>query len=165
MFTLTILRGASAPEGTPGKLVSSAGFTCDTQELQWANNKRGISCIMPDTYDACLWFSPMLKRMVVRLEDKHGRHDCLIHNGNWAGEGEGEITQIHGCTEVGHGFGDIKRPDGVMQHGILNSGNTLNMLIEHIISQVGQNGHFNVTYAWDTGCEPEDMTDLNEEKA
>lgn len=161
MFSISVLRGHSTPEGTCGKLTTSAGFSCDTLELEWQNNKSGVSCILPDTYNASIWFSPHLDRNVIRLEDKHGRADCLVHNGNFAGEAEGEITQIHGCTEVGHDYGQIEKPLGGTQFGILASGNTLNMLIEHVISQVGENGKFTVSYAWDDGYAPDDMADLN----
>jgi hypothetical protein len=48
-----------------------------------------------------------------------------------------------------------------MQHGILASGVTLDALVEHVISQVGENGSCVVTYSWADGCQPTDMTDLN----
>ena len=116
----------------------------------------GISCIKPapggdpETYSASLWYSPTLGRTVVRLEDKYGRSNCLLHNGNWAGEGAGEVTQVHGCTEVGQGYGQIKRPvDGnVTQFGILHSAETIDALVAHIKDQVGDQ-LFTVTYSWD----------------
>lgn len=152
---IQIVRGKSTPEGTPGELTTNAGFSCQTLELQWADNQRGISCIKPapgdspETYNATIWYSPTLNREVVRLEDKYGRQDCLLHNGNWAGEGTGEVTQVHGCTEVGQGYGQIKRPvDGnVTQFGILHSVATLEALIAHIKEQVGD-VPFTVTYSW-----------------
>jgi hypothetical protein len=153
---IKIVRGKSTPEGTPGKLDTGEGFTCDTLELQWADNQRGISCIKPapgdapETYNATIWYSPTLGRDVVRLEDKHGRFDCLLHNGNFASEVPGEITQVHGCTEVGRGYGQIKKPvDGsVTQFGILNSVVTLTELITHIRGQIGD-ATFTVTYSWE----------------
>ena len=152
---IKIVRDKSTPEGTPGKLDTGMGFQCDTLELQWADNQRGISCIKPapgdapETYKASIWHSPTLGHDVVRLEDKYGRQDCLIHNGNFAGEGTGEITQVHGCTEVGRGYGQITRPaDGaVTQFGILHSVVTLEALIAHIREQVGD-APFTVTYSW-----------------
>ena len=158
---IMIVRGKSTEEGTPGKLDSGAGFICDTLELEWQNNKTGMSCIISDTYHASVWFSPHLNRKVIRLEDKHGRKDCLLHNMNFAGEGTGEITQVHGCTGVGEGFGYITRPDGGgTQWGIENSGSTLASLIAHIEERAG-NAMFTVTYSWGEGCESEDMRDLN----
>lgn len=153
MFSIIVTRARSTPSGTPGVLKTSGGFTCDTLELQWADNQSGISCIMPDTYQAVLWWSPTLNRLVVRLEDKHGRKDCLIHNGNWAGEASGEITQIHGCTEVGQGYGMVQRPDGKMQFGIKGSSQTLAALITHIQENVSAIP-FSVTYVWGDGFAP-----------
>lgn len=151
---ILVLRGKSADEGTPSKLTTLDGFVCDSQELPWRNNRTGVSCILADTYNAELWLSPHLG-WVVRLEDKHGRKSCLIHSGNFAGDTDkGKVTQVHGCTEVGRGFGEIALPKGGEQHGVLNSKKTLADLIAHI----GQGPH-RVTYRWDEGCEPDDLTD------
>lgn len=133
---------ATGPLGTPGKLTLPNLFECDTLELQPNNNERGTSCIRPmpggepESYHGRVWWSPTLKRLVVRYEDKNGRKDCLIHNGNWAGEGEGQITQVHGCTEVGIGYGDIERSDKVTQWGTKMSGSTLAGLIEALRAKV-----------------------------
>ena len=160
-FALSIVRQVSVDTGTPGTLKSSADFTCSTLELEWQNNRSGVSCIIADTYNASLWFSPTLKRMVVRLEDKHGRKDCLLHNANWAGLGEGEDTQVHGCTAIGMGYGKLQNPDGNMQFAVLNSGNTLDKLIAHIQANIAAGASFPVTFSWDTNCAPADLTDLN----
>ena len=158
MMDIKIVRDLSRMtlEGTPGKLDTGTGFTCDTLELHWADNQRGISCITPapdgtsETYNATIWHSPTLNRDVVRLEDKYGRQDCLLHNGNWAGEGPNEVTQVHGCTEVGRGYGQIKRPvDGnVTQFGIMNSVVTLEALIAHI-KENADDQPFTVSYSWE----------------
>ena len=163
-INLNVVRGKSTPEGTPGKQTSDAGFSCDTLELQWANNRRGISCILADTYTATIWYSPTLGHEVLRLEDKHGRFDCLEHNGNFAGEAHGEVTQVHGCTEVGRGYGQIKRPgDGqVTQYGILHSVATLAELIQHVKDTIGEDGKISITYSWGAGCAPDDLTDALE---
>lgn len=153
-----IRRKKGQPWGTPGTLRSDRGFACDTLELPWKNNQRGVSCIIADTYMGWVWQSPTMGRAVVRLEDKHGRRDCLIHNGNWAGDtsiddnidGKPDfVTQIHGCTEVGQGFGMIVRPDGTPQMGILSSKPTLALLVAHLGA-----GHHTFTYQWEDGCEP-----------
>lgn len=145
--------------GTPGRLTTDKGFSCDTLELPWADNKRGISCIKADSYNGWLWQSPTFKRMVVRLENKHGRFDCLIHNANFAGDQEidknadgvpDEFTQIHGCTAVGAGFGMVKRPDnGELQMGILSSKDTLAKLVAHL----GPGTH-EFIYVWEDGAAP-----------
>lgn len=160
-FSVNIVRQKSTIDGTPGNLTTSAGFTCSTLELEWKNNRSGISCIIVDTYQASLWFSPTLKRLVVRLEDKHGRTACLHHNANWAGLGEGEDTQVHGCTAVGNGYGKLQNPEGNMQFAVLNSGNTLDKYIAHIQANIVEGASFTVTYTWADSCAPADLTDLN----
>lgn len=144
--------------GTPGTLRSDRGFVCDTLELPWKNNQRGVSCIIADTYMGWLWQSPTMGRTVVRLEDKHGRRDCLIHNGNWAGDTSIDdnldgvadyITQINGCTLVGMGYAMIERKDGALQMGILSSKPMLAKLVEHLGP-----GHHTFTYVWEDGAAP-----------
>ena len=139
---ITITRGESTPEGTPGVLVTENGFTCDTLELMWADNKKGISCIKLDTYSAEVWDSPTLNQRVLRLEDKHGRSDCLIHNGNFAGSiAGGEFTNVHGCTLVGYGYGTLQNPLGKSQFAILRSVKAL----QDFMQAVGDGPH-EVTY-------------------
>ena len=160
-MVITITRGKSTPEGTPGVLTTDDGFTCDTLELEWQNNLPNVSCILADTYSAFLWFSPHLQQQVVRLQDKHGRANCLMHNANFAGEGTDEIKQIEGCTALGDGYGDIMKPDNSgTQWGILKSEATLKALVAHINAAIGANP-FNVTYVWGDGCAPDDLTDKN----
>lgn len=164
-------RKRSTPLGTPGRMTLENGFACDTLELAWHNNERGRSCTIADTYRGKAWWSPMLKRVVIRLEDKHGRHDCLVHNGNFAadeedldGDGVDEVTQIHGCTETGNGYGDVKRKDGKMQWGIRGSVAALTALIDSLRCPVEeadtvltidgeQHGFHDVelTYSWEEG--------------
>lgn len=148
-------REKSGQFGTPGLLtVSEVGFQCDTLELRWKDNRRGVSCILPDTYDCWTWTSPTLNKkgsgLVLRLEDKHGRGDCLVHNGNFAGDPEEDpelITNVHGCTLTGRGYGQIGKPHGGTQWGIMRSVDTLN----EFLAAVGP-GHHRITYRWD---EPE----------
>ena len=157
---INIVRSRSTQEGTPGILTTDAGFTCKTLELPWANNQSGISCIFADIYTGGIWYSPHLNRLVIRLEDKHGRQNCLVHNGNFAGEGVNEVTQIHGCTEVGNGYGQLDNGTGRNQFAIEDSSATLALLIAHIKSNIGDDP-FTVSYAWDTDCEPADLSDKN----
>lgn len=158
---VTIRRGQQQPWGTPGKLVTAAGFACDTLELPWRDNRRGESCIKPDRYLGWLWQSPTMHRTVVRLENKHGRQDCLIHAGNFAGDtlldidGDGRggdlVTHVHGCTLVGNGFGELLNKAGEMQTAILHSRDTLAELVEHL----GPGPH-TFMYLWGDGCKPGD---------
>lgn len=145
------------------------GFSADTLELPWHNNERGKSCTAPGVDKGKVWWSPSLKRLVIRYADRNGRKDCLVHNGNWAGDVDaGEITQIHGCTEVGNGYGNLERPDKKMQWGILHSGATLAGLIESLRCSVeeadtvltinGQDQGFHdveIIYVWADGASPE----------
>jgi hypothetical protein len=171
-----VVRGESTPFGTPGRMALENDFRCDTLELGWHNNERGKSCTKADTYRGKVWWSPSLKRLVIRFEDKHGRKDCLVHNGNFAGEerdidgdGAAEVTQIHGCTLVGVGHGDVQRKDGKMQFGIKQSGSTLAALIESLrvkdlseadtVIEMNSDGHgfhdVEIQYRWGDGCAPE----------
>lgn len=155
-----VLRSRSLIHGTPGRLTTENGFSCDTLELPWEDNKRGISCIKAGIYKGWLWESPTMHRTVVRLEDKNGRKDCLLHNANFAGDQTidvdydgvpDEFTQIHGCTAVGMGYGLVSRPDTkAMQMGILSSKDTLARLVAHL----GPGTH-EFEYAWEEGANPE----------
>ncbi|MFZ6848096.1 DUF5675 family protein [Undibacterium sp. RuRC25W] len=153
-MNITITRKQSTPSGTPGNLtvVNPAGdtFTCETLELPWQDNTPGISCIINDSYSAAIWHSDHLDCDVLRLEDKHGRQDCLIHCGNFAGDvSQGMETQVHGCTLVGSRYGSLANDDGSAQMAILNSRVTLAQLIEFVGT-----GEHNVDYHWAQGCEP-----------
>lgn len=168
----TVVRQRSSQLGTPGAMRLENGFSCDTLELPWHNNERGKSCTKADTYFGRVWFSPMLKRLVIRYADKNGRSDCLVHNGNWAadevdvdGDGKREVTQVHGCTEVGRGYGEILRKDGAKQWGILRSVTTLKELLQSLEDgkpvAIGPDGFATgfhnvvIAYSWAPGCEPE----------
>lgn len=168
-----VVRQRSTALGTPGRMLLSNNFNCDTLELPWRNNERGKSCTKPDTYRGRVWWSPTLKRPVIRFEDKHGRKDCLAHNANFAaeerdqdGDGAAEVTQIHGCTAVGMTYGPIERKDKKMQWGIRFSGSTLDALIRSLRDQSVEAGladedgflsgyhDVEITYRWAPGMEP-----------
>lgn len=168
-----VLRGLSAPTGTPGGWRLETGFFCDTLELPWHNNERGRSCTKPGIDRGRVWFSPKLRRPVIRYEDRDGRQDVEVHNANWAadardidGDGVPEVTQLHGCTAVGRGYGMILRKDGRQQFGIKSSGPTLDALIAALrdpmveVPQVGGAGYLTgyheveVEYSWATDCAP-----------
>jgi len=153
-MNITITRKKSMPNGTAGELfvTNQIGetFSCNTLELPWLDNEPGVSCILADTYDASIWHSEHLDCFVLRLGDKHGRQDCLIHCGNFAGEvSAGLETQVHGCTLVGDRYGELANDEGVSQMAILGSRETLARLIEFI----GSGPHF-VMYQWVQGCDP-----------
>lgn len=156
---LHILRDESTDNGTPGALtVLELGWGCCSLEPPWRNNLSGVSCIVPDTYRAWPWYSPTLKRMALRLEDKHGRKDCLVHNANFAGDSaKGLLSQVHGCTAVGSRFGPIQKPNSrESQFGIMESVTTL----ERLLAVIGEGPHM-ITYEWGTNAIPGDLRDLN----
>ena len=153
-MNITITRKQSTSSGTPGNLtaVNPAGdiFTCATLELPWQDNTPGISCIINDSYSASIWHSDHLDCDVLRLQDKHGRQNCLIHCGNFAGDvSQGMETQVHGCTLVGSRYGALANDDGSAQMAILNSRATLAQLIEFVGA-----GEHTIDYQWTHGCEP-----------
>jgi hypothetical protein len=160
-----VIRQSPRPDGTgtPGSLRLENGFQCDTLELVWHANERGRSCTAAGVDRGKVMYSPHLKRLVVHYEDRNGRQDCEIHNGNFAGdEALDEVTNVHGCTVVGHGYGDVVRSDGKRQWGVKVSGATLAGLIESLMSPDGeteidgQRYHdVEITYRWADGCSPE----------
>jgi hypothetical protein len=151
----SVVREESGPLGTPGTLLLDSQFTCNTLELDWHDNERGVSCIKPMTYRGWVWWSDHLGRRVIRLEDKNGRKDCLLHNGTFAGDvSEGNITQIHGCTIVGKGYAKVLRPDGQLQFGIVNSKGTLESLVESLKNDDGSYDDVLLSYIWREGCAP-----------
>ena len=173
---IDILRRKSTDYGTPGRATLDENWQCDTLELGWHGNKKGISCTKADTYKGWLWYSPTMKRWVVRLEDKHGRGDCLLHNGNFAGdESLGLQTQVHGCTLIGRGYADIEMKnhgagythldvlDGT-QFGISASRITLDELIRQLggdptlppTEKQPEGTDCLVTYTWEDGAQPAD---------
>lgn len=174
--TINILRRKSTDFGTPGRVTLDGIWQCDSLELPWNGNQRRISCIKADIYRGWLWYSPTFKRWVIRLEDKHGRFDCLLHNGNFAGdESKGLQTQVHGCTLIGRGYADIEMPghgvgythlevlDGT-QFGISASRVTLDELIRQLggdptlpsTAKQPEGIDMVVTYCWENGAQPED---------
>lgn len=151
-MNITITRQQSQDWGTPGHLVvEETGFECETLELPWRDNAKGVSCIMADSYTATVWHSDHLGVDTLRLEDKHGRADCLIHQGNFAGDTEmGLETQVHGCTLPGASYGNLARTDGQgIQQGILKT----RTVLAGLLANIGAGPHV-VTYRWAEGCEP-----------
>jgi len=65
-----------------------------TLELPNMNNAKDISRILQGDYSAGLEYSDKYKSMVLRLEDKNGRSDILIHPGNYS-------KDTHGCILPG----------------------------------------------------------------
>lgn len=158
-----VLRGKSDPLGTQGGIRLDNGFTSHTLEKPWHDNARGQSCITADTYNGKVVMSAHFKRLVILFDDKNGREACEIHHGNFAADevdvdhdGIAEITDVHGCTLVGHNYGLIQRKDGRQQFGIRNSAAALTALIASLRDDQLPGGYHDViiTYRWGEGCAP-----------
>jgi hypothetical protein len=67
---------------------------CETLELPWRDNQRGISCIPEGSYECKLGFSPSRKYDVYWLQNVIGRQDVQIHIGNFT-------KDIRGCILLG----------------------------------------------------------------
>lgn len=151
----TLTRRQSTDFGTPGELILETGWSCNTLELPWNGNQRGISCVKAGTYRGRKFFSPRLNRNVVRLDDANGRQDVELHNGNFAGESSKKLfTQVHGCILPGREYSEIllpkPNPEGKAQYGITSSVITLNSLL----AQLGEDD-IELTIVWAEGAQPE----------
>jgi hypothetical protein len=67
---------------------------CETLELPWRDNYRGISCIPEGAYECRIGHSPFRGYPVYWLQDVPGRSDVQIHIGNFP-------KDIRGCILVG----------------------------------------------------------------
>jgi hypothetical protein len=108
---LSLFRGPSADQGTPGVLLRPDGSRLAyTLELPWRGNRRMRSCIPPGVLPAgeypvrCV-VTP--KRGPVYLVQKvTGRDSILIHSGNVAGDVEkGLESDVLGCILLGFARG------------------------------------------------------------
>jgi len=171
-FYLTITRRQSTDFGTPGFAVLTDGhgdvlMQMDTLELPWRGNRKMVSCIKADAYPAHRYQSGVFKRLLWKLEDRHGRGDCAIHNGVFAGDTTKTFvthtgtaapgqTHVHGCTLVGREYGDVPinwtDPSAPKQWGIHRGKDTLN----EFMKATAPADELLVTYTWDEGCAPED---------
>ena len=120
MQTVLILRNKSTEQGTFGRLVA-AGYACATLELQWRDNRNGLSCIPAGEYRCWYGRSPARKSSAYRLEDPHyvsgvpGRSGVLIHSGNFAGATDkGFKSHVLGCILLGKYTGRINGQRAVL---------------------------------------------------
>lgn len=91
------------PDGTNGAIYGLDGFICDTIELPWKENERGVSCIEECTIEVRPRYTKE-KGDHLEIIGEPGRADCLFHCANWA------LTQLRGCIAPvmsfgGHGIG------------------------------------------------------------
>ena len=79
---------------TLGSIFIDGEQFCETLELPWRDNQRGISCIPEGSYECRLGLSPSRGYKVYWLQDVPGRKDVQIHIGNFP-------KDIRGCILVG----------------------------------------------------------------
>ena len=83
---------------TLGAMFDGDERVCETLELPWRDNYRGISCIPEGVYECKIGYSPSRKYDVYWLQDVPGRSDVQIHIGNFP-------KDIRGCILVGRDRG------------------------------------------------------------
>lgn len=154
-----VTRNPSTHSGTPGWLRTEEEFTCNTLELPWKENKKGLSCIEAGTYFGKVEYHSKYGHDIIRLEDKNGRKGILFHNGTFAGDVEVDadhdsqpdyVSQVQGCIEVGDNFALMTRKDGKQQLGIVHSVATLTKLTAHLGP-----GRHEFLFQWAEGCAPQ----------
>ncbi len=94
-------------------------FTCKGLEPPNDGNKKGVSCVLEDTYTVTKELkSPHHDYPHFRVEDKHGRQGVLWHIGNYR-------KNTEACYLPGDSFADRDK-DGLLD--VLNSTATLKKL-------------------------------------
>lgn len=115
-----ILRQPSTDQGTFGKLVTD-GFSCNTLELPWRYNTKGLSCIPVGEY-VCVWHKSPSKGWVYHITGTAPRADVLIHSANFAGDKTlGWQSHLEGCIALGYRTGVLMNRLGKPQKAILVS--------------------------------------------
>lgn len=113
MRQITMTRGQSGIDGTPGIWLSDSGKKFFTIERQWINNAPDISCIPIGIY-ICRWGLSPKHGWCFYVTHVNGRGDIEIHSANlW--------NQLLGCIALGMGTGTfvagtvmhIEGPDGL----------------------------------------------------
>jgi len=123
---LLILRDTFTDESTIGELFLNGERFCDTLELPYRDNQRGISCIPIGQYKVRLRparQSATRNYLHLLVKDVKNRSHILFHKGNTA-------KDTRGCILVGQGS----------QHNIVqNSSLAMSLLMKEIINLGGEN--------------------------
>jgi hypothetical protein len=126
MPALTLQRGRSTDEGTPGDL-SGTGLDCKTLELPWRDlNGDGLgdprqSCITPGEY-LCEWKESPKYGWCYEVTGVKGRSHILIHAANFAGDvDKGYQSQLLGCIALGVSHGLLTNKFGKPQKAVIQS--------------------------------------------
>ena len=91
---MILLRDSQDSVRTLGAMFDGDERLCETLELPWRDNQRGISCIPEGVYECKMAFSPSRKYPVYWLQDVPGREAVQIHIGNFP-------KDIRGCILLG----------------------------------------------------------------
>jgi hypothetical protein len=133
MQTLTLSRGPSTDQGTPGTILFN-GVTFYTTELKWDNNLSDFSCIPVGAYNCVYGYSEHLDRYTFWLEGTGSRTSVELHNANFSGDtrildaGGKQMWQsdLLGCIAIGKSFGQLLNKFGNMQNAVIGSEVALN---------------------------------------
>jgi hypothetical protein len=113
MRTVTMTRTETGPDGTLGNFVTDSGYQCYFVERPWAENKKGISCILPGPGDTASYRCGIVNSpkygKVYGVQNVVGREFILIHPANWA-------RQLEGCIALGRAIGEV-----MGEHGVIGS--------------------------------------------
>lgn len=82
---------------TTGELLVEGEHFCNTLELPWVDNQRGISCIPLGTYEVRLLPSKRWGRPIPHIQNVPGRSAIEIHIGNF-------LRDTDGCVLLGNRF-------------------------------------------------------------
>ena len=98
---------------------NGVGYSCDTLELPWLDNKKRISCIPEGEYDVIKHVSPKFGECfwILNVPD---RSEILVHKGNYN-------RDTLGCVLVGKSLIDI---DGDGNRDTTNSSATMKELLK-----------------------------------
>lgn len=102
MITLKLIRQYYTA-GCNGKLMYNGQLLCETIELPWRNNKKGISCIPEGRYRLVKRYHPQ-RNWHLQVAHVPQRELILIHPANYAlRELQGCIAPVTKCTAPGKG--------------------------------------------------------------
>jgi hypothetical protein len=91
---MNLIRDDQNDVRTIGAMFDGTERICETLELPWRGNQRGISCIPEGGYECKVADSPSRGYPVYWLQNVPGRQDVQIHIGNFP-------KDIRGCILVG----------------------------------------------------------------
>ena len=116
MITLQLVRKSSSDQGTFGNVTLPDGTVIQTGECPNRNNESGLSDVIADSYLVTMQPSAHFGCDLYHLEDKHGRTNCMIHNGNWCGDTtKGLKSDVEGCILLGMTQGQLEGQEAVLQ--------------------------------------------------